>query len=127
VSKSSTTESLVESMLEEWKRGMLSFWVLGLLLQKPMYGLEIKKEILSSTQGRMKLGDSTIYQLLHRLESRGLVSCLWKNSPGTPPRAYYEITPIGREVLLRYTDEVLSPSSPISAAINDLASKIFQK
>jgi len=114
-------------MLEEWKRGMLSFWVLGLLLQKPMYGLEIKKEIQSSTQGRMKLGDSTIYQLLHRLERRGLVSCLWEKSPGAPLRAYYEITPVGREVLDRYADEVLSPSSPISAAVNDLVSKIFQK
>lgn len=114
-------------MLEEWKRGMLSFWVLGLLLQKPMYGLEIKKEIQASTQGRMKLGESTIYQLLHRLEGRGLVSCLWKKSAGAPPRAYYEVTPVGREVLFRYAEEVLSPGSPISAAINELASKIFQQ
>jgi DNA-binding PadR family transcriptional regulator len=46
----------------------------GLLLIRPMYGLEIKKEIETSTQGKMKLGASTIYQLLRRLEKRSLVT-----------------------------------------------------
>lgn len=119
------TNDLVESMLNEWKRGMLTFWALGLLVVRPMYGLEIRKEIESSSQGKIALGTSTIYQLLRRLEGRGMVSSRWEKSPQGPPRAYYEITPAGREVVLRYIQEVLSPHSPIPAALGKLIQAVL--
>ncbi len=111
---------LVEGMLNEWKRGMLTFWALGLLAVRPMYGLEIRKEIESTSQNKIAMGVSTIYQLLRRLEGRGMVSSRWEKSPQGPPRAYYEITPAGRLVVLRYIQEVLSPQSPIPAALGKL-------
>ena len=125
--KQAQIEAVVERMLGEWKRGMLSYWVLGLLLIRPMYGLEIKREIESSTQGRMKLGASTIYQLLRRLEKRGLVESRWERTTQGPPRAYYEPTAAGREVMRRYLIDVLSPESPISAAIGELTAQLFQQ
>jgi DNA-binding PadR family transcriptional regulator len=116
---------LVEGMLNEWKRGMLTFWALGLLVVRPMYGLEIRKEIENSSQGKITLGVSTIYQLLRRLEGRGLVSSRWEKSLQGPPRAYYEITPAGRAVVLRYIQEVLSPHSPIPAAMGELIQAVL--
>lgn len=118
-------KDLVEGMLNEWKRGMLTFWALGLLAVRPMYGLEIRKEIESSSQGKIILGVSTIYQLLRRLEKGGLVTSQWQKSPQGPPRAYYEITPAGRAVVLRYIEEVLSPHSPIPAALGRLIQAIL--
>ena len=120
------TDRLVKSMLEEWKRSMLTFWVLGLLLQRSMYGLEIKKEIESSTQGKMKLGASTIYQLLRRLESRELVTRRWERTEQGPPRAYFELAPAGRELIFRYAQEVLSPDSQIASALEKLTAQILQ-
>ena len=120
-------EAVVKRMLGEWKRGMLSYWVLGLLLIRPMYGLEIKQEIESSTQGKMQLGASTIYQLLQRLEKRGLLERRWERTTRGPPRAYYEPTAAGREVVLRYITDVLSPESPIAAAIGELTARLFQR
>jgi PadR family transcriptional regulator PadR len=117
--------NLVEGMLNEWKRGMLTFWVLGLLVVRPMYGLEIRKEIEISSQGKIALGVSTIYQLLRRLEGRGMVTSRWEKSPQGPPRAYYEITPAGHEVVLRYIQEVLSPHSPIPAALGKLIQAVL--
>ncbi len=117
-------KDLIEDMLNEWKRGMLTFWALGLLAVRPMYGLEIRKEIESSSQGKLTLGVSTIYQMLRRLEARGLVASRWEKSPQGPPRAYYAITPAGREVVLRYIQEVLSPQSPIPAALGQLIQAI---
>ena len=114
------SNDLVEGMLNEWKRGMLTFWALALLVVRPMYGLEIRKEIETSSQGKIALGVSTIYQLLRRLEGRGMVSSRWEKSPQGPPRAYYEITPSGHAVVLRYIQEVLSPQSPIPAALGKL-------
>ena len=119
------TNDLVESMLNEWKRGMLTFWALGLLAVRPMYGLEIRKEIESSSQGKIALGVSTIYQLLRRLEGRGMVSSRWESSPQGPPRAVYEITPAGRAVVLRYIQEVLSPQSPIPTAMGKLIQAVL--
>ncbi len=116
---------LVDAMLNEWKRGMLTFWALGLLVVRPMYGLEVRKEIENSSQGKITLGVSTIYQLLRRLEGRGMVSSRWEKSPQGPPRAYYEITPAGRAVVLRYIQEVLSPQSPIPAALGELIQAIL--
>ncbi len=120
-------KDVVEQMLGEWKRGMLTFWALGLLLIRPMYGLEIKKEIETSTQGKMKLGVSTIYQLLRRMEKRGLVSSRWEATTQGPPRAYYQATEAGKAVVQRYVDEVLSPGSPIASALGELTGRLMQQ
>lgn len=116
----------VEHMLDEWKHGMLTFWTLGLVLLRPMYGLEIKNEIEQSSQGKMKLGASTIYQLLRRLEKRGLVVSRWEQTRQGPPRAYYEATPAGWAVIHRFIEEVLSPTSPIPMALGNLTLLIGQ-
>ena len=125
--KRKTDSDPIESMLEEWKRGMLTYWALSLVCLQPMYGLQIKKEIESSTDGKIRLGASTIYQLMRRLEQRGLVASRWQATTQGPPRAYYEATREGRTLVWRYTAEVLSPSSPIPAALGKLMSQLFQQ
>jgi len=120
-------EVVAERMLGEWKRGMVGYMVLGLLLLRPMYGLEIKKEVEGSTQGKVKLGASTLYQLLRRMERQGLVASRWERTTQGPPRAYYEPTAAGREVVRRFMLEVLSPDSPIAAALGQLTARLFQQ
>jgi PadR family transcriptional regulator PadR len=116
----------VESMLEEWKRGMLTFWALSLVSLHPMYGLEIKKEIETSSQGKMRLGVSTIYQILRRLERNGLVTSRWESTTQGPPRAYYQPTDAGRLTIQRYLAEVFSPESPLPTALGKLIAQLFQ-
>jgi DNA-binding PadR family transcriptional regulator len=88
--------------------------------------LEIKKDIESSTQGKMKLGASTIYQLLRRLEKTGLVASRWEATTQGPPRAYYQATEAGKAVVQRYVNEVLSPDSPIASALGELTGRLMQ-
>jgi PadR family transcriptional regulator, regulatory protein PadR len=125
--RSNQAEDATQTMLSEWKRGMLTFWTLSLLLGRPMYGLEIKHEIEDSTQGKMKLGASTIYQLLRRLEKRGLVESSWESTTHGPPRAYYQPTSAGRQAVHQFIDEVLSPGSPIAAAMEQLTTSLFEE
>jgi DNA-binding PadR family transcriptional regulator len=122
-----STEDVIQGMLAEWKRSMLTFWTLSLVSIQPMYGLEIKQAIENSTQGRMLLGPSTIYQLLRRLEQRGLVESYWERTAHGPPRAYYRTTETGREVLRRYLTEVFLPGSPIAAALGQLMGQLFRQ
>lgn len=114
----------VEPMLNEWKRGMLTFWALGLVLVKPRYGLEIRKEIESSSQGSIRMGVSTIYQIMRRLERRGLVESHWEKTTQGPPRAIYSSTDAGREVIRRYLLEIFSPKSPIPSALGSLIGRM---
>ena len=120
-------DKVVERMLQEWKRSMLTFWTLGLLIERPKYGLEIKNEIELSTQGALTVRPSTIYQMMARLEKRGLVTKYQEKTTVGPPRTYYQLTPAGRLVLRRYIGEVLSPDSPIYAGLSQMTSQLFQQ
>jgi len=119
-------EDVVERMLQEWKRSMLTFWTLGLLIAHPMYGLEIKNEIEQSTQGALTVRPSTIYQMMARLVKRGLVTNYQEKTTVGPPRTYYQLTPDGRKVLQRYIAEVLSPDSPIYAGLSQMTAQLIQ-
>ena len=120
-------EDVVEHMLQEWKRSMLTFWTLGLLIDRPRYGLELKNEIEHSTQGALTVRPSTIYQMMARLEKRGLVNKYQEKTTVGPPRTYYQLTPAGRQVLRRYINEVLSPDSPIYSGLSQMTSQLFQQ
>jgi len=123
--KNQQIDRIVERMYTEWRRAMLSYWVLGLLLLRPMYGLEIKDEIKRKTEGKFDLRPSTLYQLLMRMEKQGLLEREWIRSTQGPPRAYYRATPAGREVMRRYLTEVLTPGSPISNAMGEITGQMF--
>ncbi len=117
---------VVEKMVGEWKRSMLVFWTLSLLMTDEMYGLAIVAEIDRATQGKLRPGTSTIYQLLRRLEKRGLIESRWERSSQGPPRAYYRATAAGREVVARFVSDVLAPDSPIAAGMNELMSRVMR-
>jgi PadR family transcriptional regulator PadR len=119
-------EDVVERMLQEWKRSMLTFWTLGLLITRPMYGLEITNEIKRNTQGALTVRPSTIYQMMARLGKRGLVTSYQEKTAVGPPRTYYQLTSAGREVLRRYIAEVLSPDSPIYAGLSQMTVQLFR-
>ena len=119
-------DQVVDGMLQEWKRSMLTFWTLGLLVSRPMYGLEIKDEIETSTQGALTVRPSTIYQMMARLGKRGLVDSYQERTTVGPPRTYYQLTPAGRQVLRRYIDEILSPDSPIYTGLSQMTARLFQ-
>ena len=124
--ESTQIEDVVERMLQEWKRSMFTFWTLGLLITRPMYGLEIKNEIEHSTQGALTVRSSTIYQMMARLGKHGLVTSYQEKTTVGPPRTYYQLTPAGREVLRRYIREVLAPDSPIYAGLSQMTARLIQ-
>ena len=43
--------------------------------------------------------EGTLYPLLARQKNQGLLSYRWEESPQGPPRKYYMITDLGRQVL----------------------------
>lgn len=88
---------LLQNMLLELRRGILSLAVLS-QLGKEEYGYSLLKAL--SDQG-MEIDQSTLYPLLRRLESQGLLQSDWRIVDEARPRRYYVISTQGREVLAK--------------------------
>jgi DNA-binding PadR family transcriptional regulator len=88
-------DELVQNMLLELRRGVLSIAVLS-QLGREEYGYSLLKAL--SEKG-MEIDQSTLYPLLRRLESQGLLQSDWRIADEARPRRYYVISPQGRAVL----------------------------
>ena len=88
-------DELVQNMLLELRRGVLSIAVLS-QLSKEEYGYSLLKAL--SERG-LEIDQSTLYPLLRRLESQGLLQSDWRIMDESRPRRYYVISPQGRAVL----------------------------
>ena len=95
-----TTDEMYDKTLNELRRGMIVLAVLS-QLNEEQYGYSLLK--LLSEQG-LELDQGTLYPLLRRLESQGLLSSDWKIE-GSRPRRYYVISPKGQELLPRLKEE----------------------
>jgi len=94
-------QELVQNMLLELRRGVLSIAVLS-QLSKEEYGYSLLKAL--SDKG-MEIDQSTLYPLLRRLESQGLLQSDWRIVDDARPRRYYVISPQGRAVLKKLKEE----------------------
>ena len=74
--------------------------LLGLLIEKPMYGYEIIKELKDRSRGYFNFKEGTLYPALHRMETSGLVAGKWQTLSSGQQRKYYHITEKGRIRLL---------------------------
>ena len=94
-------EELVQNMLLELRRGVLSIAVLS-QLSKEQYGYSLLKAL--SDQG-MEIDQSTLYPLLRRLEAQGLLQSDWRIMDEARPRRYYVISTQGKAVLAKLKRE----------------------
>lgn len=83
----------------ELRRGVVVLATLS-QLRAPRYGYELRQAL--AEQG-MAIEEGTLYPLLRRLESQGLLGSEWRITEG-PPRRYYALTPEGESLLGRLTD-----------------------
>ncbi len=87
------TENL-ENISQELRRGLIMLAVLS-QLGKQQYGYALLK--LLADQG-LEVDQGTLYPLLRRLESQGLLESTWNVEEGRP-RRYYVISSEGRKLL----------------------------
>ena len=95
------TDELSQSIALELRRGVIILAVLS-QLETEQYGYSLLK--LLSDQG-LELDQGTLYPLLRRLESQGLLQSDWRIVDEARPRRYYVISPQGRAVLSKLKRE----------------------
>ena len=86
-------EDILSGLIMELRRGTIVLCVLS-QLKEPMYGYNLVN-VLSDTG--IAVEANTLYPLLRRLESQGLLESSWETS-GAKPRKYYSTTKMGNEV-----------------------------
>jgi PadR family transcriptional regulator PadR len=92
-----------DSARSQLRRGVVEYCVLSLLEPEPRYGFEITQ--LLGTNGMLLLTEGTVYPLLARLRTAGLVATEWRESKSGPPRRYYKLTAAGRRALAAFREE----------------------
>lgn len=83
------------------KKGVLGLCVLALLSRGDSYAYEIASRMADAVD----MGEGTIYPLMRRMQSEGLVATYLEESPSGPSRKYYRITETGRSRLAAQVGE----------------------
>ena len=79
-------------MNTQYKKGVLELCVLSMLKGKDRYGYEISDNLSK----RIDIADGTVYPILRKLKSDGLVTTYLSEESGGPPRKYYSLTQLGQ-------------------------------
>ena len=79
------------------RKGALEMAALASLWQGRLYGLEIIRFLESHSQ--LALAEGTIYPILNRLKTEGLLTSEWVEAEAGHPRKYYSLTQPGQQRL----------------------------
>ena len=102
-------------MNTQYKKGVLELCVLSLLKKQDRYGYEIS-DFLSK---HIDIADGTVYPILRKLKSDGLLTTYLQEESGGPPRKYYSLTVLGRESYKIDRDEYLNFARTVETILED--------
>ena len=90
----------IDNLILEMRRGMIVLAVLSQCEQE-QYGYSLMKSL---AEKGLEIDQGTLYPLLRRLETQGLLSSNWRLEDARP-RRYYIVSPDGQAVLPRLINE----------------------
>jgi PadR family transcriptional regulator PadR len=91
---SPVSENLFENLRLELRRGCLALAVLA-QLRREHYGYTLRKAL---AERGLTIDESTLYPLLRRLESQGLLASQWREEDKRNKR-FYRLSPDGERML----------------------------
>lgn len=94
------TDEIFESLRMELRRGSLTLAVLA-QLKTEQYGYVLRKSL--SDQG-LEIDENTLYPLLRRLETQGLLASQWREEEKRNKR-FYRLSPQGEVILYQLLNE----------------------
>jgi PadR family transcriptional regulator PadR len=106
-------ENLFENLRLELRRGCLTLAVLVQLRQEH-YGYTLRKDLAESG---LAIDESTLYPLLRRLESQGLLVSEWREEEKRNKR-FYRLSGDGAQMLSQLLEEWNSINASIDAIIH---------
>jgi len=90
-----------DSLSPELRRGALVLAILSRLDGEEHYGYSLRESLAAAG---LVIQEGTLYPLLRRLESQGLLDSRWELA-GNRPRRYYRVSAAGRKALITLRGE----------------------
>ncbi len=97
----------------QFKKGVLDLCVLAMLNDNDRYGYELA----STLSEAIMISDGTVYPLLRKLASDGLVASYLQESQSGPPRKYYSLTSMGRIRLQELLDDWITFTASVNKIV----------
>lgn len=85
-----------DNVKSQMRKGFLEYCIMLIISKKPSYVSDIITELKDA---QLIVVEGTLYPLLSRLKSSGLLTYQWQESLQGPPRKYYELTGEGSQFL----------------------------
>jgi PadR family transcriptional regulator PadR len=104
-------QDLFENLRLELRRGCLILAVLA-ALRAEQYGYTLRKALAEKS---MAIDEGTLYPLLRRLESQGLLVSQWREEEKRKKR-FYRLSPDGKQIL----KQLLVEWRNLNASLNDI-------
>lgn len=86
----------LENTKAQMRKGLLEFCILLIITKGEAYASDILQELKKAD---LLVVEGTLYPLLSRLKTTGLLNYNWKESESGPPRKYYTLTEKGKDML----------------------------
>lgn len=99
----------------QYKKGVLELCVLARLCREDSYGYDVSDFI----SRKIDISDGTIYPILRKLKSDGLVTTYLSEESGGPPRKYYKLTDLGKKEYLLARQEWLEFAETVNQIIKE--------
>ena len=109
-----------EPLQVQLRKGVLEMCVLALLSRADGYAYDIASRLAEN----IGMGEGTIYPLMRRMQTDGLVKTYLEESASGPPRKYYQLTKAGRAALAAHTSEWTSFSQAVARILADTQSNV---
>lgn len=102
-------------MNTQYKKGVLELCVLSLLKKRDRYGYEISEYLAE----HINIADGTVYPILRKLKSDGMLTTYLQEESGGPPRKYYRLTDLGRSSYQKERREYLDFANTVAAILEE--------
>ncbi len=86
----------VENTKKQMRKGVLELCILAIISEEETYSTDI---IAKLKEAELIVKEGTLYPLLSRLKTAGLLHYNWRESENSPPRKYYFVTEEGTNFL----------------------------
>lgn len=113
----SPVDSLFENLRLELRRGCLTLATLAQLRQEH-YGYTLRKALADKG---LAIDESTLYPLLRRLESQGLLLSQWREEDKRNKR-FYRLSPLGEQMLTQLLAEWMELNASLDRILGGSAS-----
>jgi PadR family transcriptional regulator PadR len=100
--RSEKPDELLVHWEEVYKKGLLTFWLLLFLHERPAYAYEARSELERLSRNTVSADENSIYRALNRFKTLGLVFSELRDSEIGPKRRYYRLSRTGVELLAAF-------------------------